>query len=253
MAVLRSPGELAQEQLVEPQQALDRWSLRRPPVLFQKQIDLAQNFPGFRSPVLRSLVCIKPISQKSLIHPLRNSFLKSNQCAELLSLSYSDELCSALTLRMPRLHWRELEIGARDRKAEGLRKSVRSNPGKKTSRFEDALQRGLSEATEQRGPPCGLGLLRGVSRLCGLKKSVSVRGPLIPEGPEISLTFTSRIPLFPKINTRSPGEPRQLFWRVEGKLVKNSFEEPLGYEVDGGGLKVGQAGSESTAAWEETE
>ena len=41
---------------------------------------------------------------------------------------------------------------------------------KKTSRFEDALQRGLSEATEQRGPPCGLGLLRGVSRLCGLKK-----------------------------------------------------------------------------------
>lgn len=29
---------------------------------------------------------------------------------------------------------------------------------------QDALQRGLSEATEQRGPPCGLGLLRGVSR-----------------------------------------------------------------------------------------
>lgn len=45
-----------------------------------------------------------------------------------------------------------------------------------------------------------------------------MRGPLIPEGPEISLTFTSRIPLFPKINTRSPGEPRQLFWRVEGKV-----------------------------------
>lgn len=48
--------------------------------------------------------------------------------------------------------------------------------------------------------------------------SVSVKGLLIPEGPEISLTFTSRIPLFPKIHTRSPGEPRQLFWRVEGKV-----------------------------------
>ena len=29
--------------------------------------------------------------------------------------------------------------------------------------------------------------------------------------------------------------------------------EPLGCEVGGGGLKVGQAGSEPTAAWEETE
>ena len=31
------------------------------------------------------------------------------------------------------------------------------------------------------------------------------------------------------------------------------WPEPLGCEVDGGGLKVGQAGSEPTAAWEETE
>lgn len=31
------------------------------------------------------------------------------------------------------------------------------------------------------------------------------------------------------------------------------WPEPLGCEVGGGGLKVGQAGSEPTAAWEETE
>lgn len=41
--------------------------------------------------------------------------------------------------------------------------------------------------------------------------SVSVRRLLIPEGPEISVTFTCRIPLFPKIHSRRPGEPRQVF------------------------------------------
>ena len=37
----------------------------------------------------------------------------------------------------------------------------------------------------------------------------------MPEGPAI---FTSRLPLFPEIHSRSPGEPLQLFWRVESKV-----------------------------------